>query len=112
MSLLAACCVTANLLRSQSQSYVMTDGQSASLSWYQAPPGAQDPEFLLQQTTVGLLSRLSLLYSLSMNCIENTTSNSFSIVAYMSVALDMCSACHCLAMATLIIIIGGAVLSP
>jgi hypothetical protein len=31
------------LSQSQSQSCVTTDGQSASLSWYQAPSGAQDP---------------------------------------------------------------------
>jgi hypothetical protein len=30
----------------QSQSYVTTDGESASLSWCQAPSGAQDQIFL------------------------------------------------------------------
>jgi hypothetical protein len=32
--------------QSQSQSYVTTDGQSANLSWCQAPPGAYDQIFI------------------------------------------------------------------
>jgi hypothetical protein len=33
-------------LQSQSQNYITTDDQSASLSWYQAPSGAQDKIFV------------------------------------------------------------------
>jgi hypothetical protein len=47
----------------QSQNYVTTDNQSASLSWCQAPPGAQDQICV----TVGqlLLCRLQLLLALA-----------------------------------------------
>jgi hypothetical protein len=39
-----------------SQCYVTTDGQSASLSWCQAPSGAQDQIFVtVRQTVAGLL---------------------------------------------------------
>jgi hypothetical protein len=41
---------------SQSQSYVTTDGQSASLSWCQAPIWGLRPDFYYCQTVVGLLT--------------------------------------------------------
>jgi hypothetical protein len=41
--------------RSQSQSYVTTDGQSASLSWCQAPIWGLRPDFYYCQTIAGLL---------------------------------------------------------
>jgi hypothetical protein len=40
---------------SQSQSYITTDGQSASLSWYQDPIWGLWPDFYYCQTTAGLL---------------------------------------------------------
>jgi hypothetical protein len=39
----------------QSQNYVTTDGQSASLSWCQAPTWGQRPDFYYSQTVAGLL---------------------------------------------------------
>jgi hypothetical protein len=48
--------------QSQSQSYVTTDGQSASLSWCQAFIWGLRPDFHCCQTFVGLLSKLKLLY--------------------------------------------------
>jgi hypothetical protein len=41
---------------SESQSHVTTDGQSASLSWCQAPSGSQDQIFFYCQTVAGLLT--------------------------------------------------------
>jgi hypothetical protein len=41
--------------QSQSQSYVMINGQSASLSLYQAPIWGQRPDFWYSQTVAGLL---------------------------------------------------------
>jgi hypothetical protein len=41
--------------QSQSQSYVTTDGQSASLSWCQAPIWGLGPDFYYCQTIAGLL---------------------------------------------------------
>jgi hypothetical protein len=40
---------------SQSQSYITTDGQSASLSWCQAPISGLRPDFYYCQTVAGLL---------------------------------------------------------
>jgi hypothetical protein len=40
---------------SESDSYVMTDGQSASLSWKKAPIWGLRPEFYYCQTVAGLL---------------------------------------------------------
>jgi hypothetical protein len=40
---------------SQSQSYVTTDGQSASLSWYKAPMWGLRPDLYFCQTAAGLL---------------------------------------------------------
>jgi hypothetical protein len=40
---------------SESESYVMTDGQSASLSWYKAPIRGLRPDFYYRRTVVGLL---------------------------------------------------------
>jgi hypothetical protein len=40
---------------SQSQSYVTTDGQSASLSWHKAPIWGLRPDFYFHQTVAGLL---------------------------------------------------------
>jgi hypothetical protein len=42
-------------LRTQSQSYVTTDGQSASLSWFQAPIWGPRPDFYYCLTVAGLL---------------------------------------------------------
>jgi hypothetical protein len=42
-------------LLSQSQSYVMTDGQSASMSWCQAPIWSPRPDFYYCQTVSGVL---------------------------------------------------------
>jgi hypothetical protein len=42
--------------QSQSQSYVTTDGQSASLSWYQAPIWGLRPDFYYCQRVAGLLT--------------------------------------------------------
>jgi hypothetical protein len=44
-----------NQSKSQSQSYVKTDGQSASLSWNKAPNWGLRPEFYYCQTVAGLL---------------------------------------------------------
>jgi hypothetical protein len=41
--------------QSQSQSYITTDGQSASLYWYQAPIWGLWPDFYYCQTIAGLL---------------------------------------------------------
>jgi hypothetical protein len=41
--------------QSQSQSYVTTDGQTASLSWCQAPTWGLRPDFYYCQTVAGLL---------------------------------------------------------
>jgi hypothetical protein len=41
--------------QNQSQSYVMTDGQLASLSWHIAPIWNLGPDFYFCQTVVGLL---------------------------------------------------------
>jgi hypothetical protein len=41
--------------QSQSQSYVTTDGQSASLSWFQAPISGPRPNFYYCHTVAGLL---------------------------------------------------------
>jgi hypothetical protein len=46
--------------QSQSQSYVTTDGQSASLSWCQAPTWGVRPDFYYCQTVVGLLMWVAL----------------------------------------------------
>jgi hypothetical protein len=40
---------------SQSQSYVTTDGQSASLSWHKAPIWGLRPDFYYWQTITGML---------------------------------------------------------
>jgi hypothetical protein len=40
---------------SESESYVTTDGQSASLSWYKAPIRSLWPDFYYCQTVAGLL---------------------------------------------------------
>jgi hypothetical protein len=44
------------ILKSQSQSYVTTDGQSASLSWNKAPIWDLRPDFYYCQTVAGLLT--------------------------------------------------------
>jgi hypothetical protein len=41
--------------RDQSQSYITTDGQLASLSWCQAPIWGPRPNFYYSQTVAGLL---------------------------------------------------------
>jgi hypothetical protein len=41
--------------KSQNQSYVTTDGQSASLSWNKAPIWGVNPDFCYYQTVAGLL---------------------------------------------------------
>jgi hypothetical protein len=46
--------------KSQSRSYVMTDCQSASLSWSQASIWSPKPEFCYFETVTGLLMWLSL----------------------------------------------------
>jgi hypothetical protein len=56
--LLAVCPDVAELLaivRSQSQSYLTTDGQSASPSWHKAPIWNLGPDFYFCQTVAGLL---------------------------------------------------------
>jgi hypothetical protein len=62
-----------NSSQSQSQSYVKTDGQSASLSWCQAPFWDSRPDFYLCQTVVGLLMWGALS--------DERTSLSFTIAA-------------------------------
>jgi hypothetical protein len=47
------------LSQGQSQSYIMTDGKSASLSWCQAPSGAQDQILLLSVTGLLMWGTLS-----------------------------------------------------
>jgi hypothetical protein len=42
-------------IKSESESYVTTDGQSASLSWYKAPIRGLRPDFCYWQTVAGLL---------------------------------------------------------
>jgi hypothetical protein len=61
MSLLAGDCLTTSMVQqSQSQSYVMTESQSVSLSWCQASAGAQDQTLAtvrqLQVCWCGMLS--------------------------------------------------------
>jgi hypothetical protein len=50
--------------QSQSQSYVTTDGQSASLSWNKAPIWGLRPDLYYCQTVAGLLmlATLSIVY--------------------------------------------------
>jgi hypothetical protein len=60
-------CLTTNSLfqlstQCQSQSYVTTDGQSASLSWCQAPIWGPRPDFYYCQTVAGLLMWGALSY--------------------------------------------------
>jgi hypothetical protein len=47
--------ITSSVKSSQSQSYVTTDGQSASLSWCQAPIWGLRPDFYYCQTVAVLL---------------------------------------------------------
>jgi hypothetical protein len=44
-----------NWLESESESYVRTDGQSASLSWNKAPIWGLRPDFYYRRTVAGLL---------------------------------------------------------
>jgi hypothetical protein len=44
---------------SESESYVMTDGQSASLSWNKAPIWGLRPDFYYRRTVAGLLDSWS-----------------------------------------------------
>jgi hypothetical protein len=44
-----------NLRTNQSESYVMTDGQSASLPWNKAPIWGLQPDFYYCLTVAGLL---------------------------------------------------------
>jgi hypothetical protein len=46
---------TLSVVQSQRQNYVMTDGQSASLSWSKAPIWGLRPDFYYCQTVAGLL---------------------------------------------------------
>jgi hypothetical protein len=45
----------ARLTESESESYITTDGQSASLSWNKAPISCLKPDFYYWQTVAGLL---------------------------------------------------------
>jgi hypothetical protein len=56
------------LTRCQSQSYVTTDGQSASLFWCQAPIWSLRPDFYYCQTVVGLMVRGALSDERTSNC--------------------------------------------
>jgi hypothetical protein len=60
------------LSKSQSQSYLTSDGQSASLSWCQAPIWGLRPDFYYCQTVAGLLmwgalfdERMGLLFTIA-----------------------------------------------
>jgi hypothetical protein len=69
-----------SLLKS-SQSYVTTDGQSATLSWCQAPPGAQD-QFLLLSDSYGFVDagcpHRRMDGSVVYNCCWSSPAQSFS----------------------------------
>jgi hypothetical protein len=47
--------LSGELLSPESESYIMTDGQSASLSWNKAPVWGLRPDFYYCQTVAGLL---------------------------------------------------------
>jgi hypothetical protein len=48
-------CTYINPLKTESESYVITDGQKASLSWNKAPIWGLRPEFYCCQKVAGLL---------------------------------------------------------
>jgi hypothetical protein len=48
-------CLTTSEIVSESEAYVTTDGQSASLSWHKAPIRGLRPDFYYCQTVAGLL---------------------------------------------------------
>jgi hypothetical protein len=68
--------VSTKYVKSQSQSYITTEGQSANLYWYQAPSGAHDKIFIIVRQlricwcgalslTRGRVCRLQLLLALA-----------------------------------------------